>query len=277
MGGLQSVWHWLLAKDPALNFDQRLQRWVNVATAIGIVVSLVSGGIAGWIFSNPWIGVVIGLVFWVVLLNTFVALGRRAQPSTPSEPAASVEDTPQRTVDWRSQWFGIPTSEDARERLTQLMEKNERSASPDPLIKVLAENERLKTERKEARAEIERLKTENERLRAKIQQLDEDLKQRCRKLVAELSEFVDERAQGHPQKKTLWPNLKEATRYNTETMEQYNRRFGREVAILLDVLERRGHWSDPKERKKFENPRMAQNIRNLQALVQRLGVLCERL
>jgi phage host-nuclease inhibitor protein Gam len=288
MGRFGRLLDWATKSDAVVSWGERIGKvllWVLGGPLVtGIVL-----GVAGWLTQNPLYGVLIGLAAWAIAQVGFTVWAIRklavgtmpsAEPQPESatpQPPTPANDAPQLTANWKAYWFSIPTTEVARERLTASLAENEQSAFPNPLIKVLAENERLSTERDEARAETERLKTENERLSAKIQQLDEELKQRCQKLVDELAEFVDERAREHPQKKTWRPNLGEVIPYNKETVEQYSRRFGREVAILLDTLERRGCWSDATERKKFENPRMALSIQNLQALVQRLAVLCERL
>jgi hypothetical protein len=42
-------------------------------------------------------------------------------------------------------------------------------------------------------------------------------------------------------------------RYNQETKDQYDERFYRRVARLLDSIEPRG-WGEPEKRKKLESP-----------------------
>lgn len=54
-----------------------MARWVNSAAIVGFAVI---GGTwtVGWAFDLPWfVGLLIGLVVWVVALNAFVSLGRR--------------------------------------------------------------------------------------------------------------------------------------------------------------------------------------------------------
>jgi hypothetical protein len=82
-----------------LTFDQKLARWVNVAAAIGVVVTL-GGWVVGRALNLPWfVGLLVGLVVWVVILNGFVTLGRRASPAADStvSTAAQGEDNPRQS------------------------------------------------------------------------------------------------------------------------------------------------------------------------------------
>src|SRR3712207_6273448 len=89
----------MAALDSTLTWDQRLGRWANAGTVVGIVVAAIVWAV-GLIVSIPWwVGLLAGLVAWVVILNTFVALGRWSQPNAPvlastSEPE-SRDTTPQ--------------------------------------------------------------------------------------------------------------------------------------------------------------------------------------
>lgn len=166
--------------------------------------------------------------------------------------------TPRREVDWKSLWFGIPTEEDARERLKALAAENERLSTPHPLIDFLAEAERTRTqlriERDEAREEADALREELDEARqvsAGQERLpnDEELKRRSLELSEQLFHFLEDRANVKPETGTF---SKAKTRHDEETKKQYSRRFTGEVAALLSALERRG-WCTPEDHKRFES------------------------
>lgn len=92
MGRIQGLWDYLAARDPALNADRRISRWVNIGAA-GTIVNSVGGGIVGALLDYPWAGVAIGLALWFALLYAVVKLNPSSQLSTPS--AASTEPKPE--------------------------------------------------------------------------------------------------------------------------------------------------------------------------------------
>src|SRR5687767_12732184 len=93
MGRLRALFYWMAALDPALTWDERLGRWSDVATVVGVVVTAGVWAV-GWLFGIPWwVGLLAGLVAWVVVLNAFVALGRQATPAAEPMPASDSRQT----------------------------------------------------------------------------------------------------------------------------------------------------------------------------------------
>lgn len=220
--------------------------------------------------------------------------------SVASQPAPA-EHVPQQAVDWKTLRLGIPTTEDARDRLMKLAAENEQLTSPNPVVELLADNERarnqLRTERDEARAEIDTLKQELEEIRrTSVSQEsspgDEELKQRCLQLSGQLFRFLEDRGKEDPQNKPGWTvgnplssdpesrkRSQELVNYNNETMTQYSQLYGGEVGAVLEALERRG-WCDSEGRKKLEsqleNPLLSPTTR-IRQMAQRLAAFGHRL
>lgn len=89
MEHLKSAWNWILAADAALDADQKLSRWTNLAAAVSIVVSVI-----GWLLSLPGqVALLTGLVAWVALLNTVVARGRGEVRKAEATAAEELEQT----------------------------------------------------------------------------------------------------------------------------------------------------------------------------------------
>lgn len=119
---------------------------------------------------------------------------------------------------------------------------------------------------------------------------DEELRRRCCDLSEKLFEYFNERARQHPQvtmgplginpsvtdpearKRSGQEYFQETVRHNQETKSQYDEQFGREVARLLDALERR-EWSSPEERKKLEGFWVSPDER-VQRIAQHLDNIC---
>jgi hypothetical protein len=86
MGWLRDVLHWILALDRSITWDRRISRWANLTALVSVSVGVIVY-VGAWLLDYPSFGflaLLVGLVVWVVLLNGLLALGRRAQPSTPS-------------------------------------------------------------------------------------------------------------------------------------------------------------------------------------------------
>lgn len=294
MGRLKGAWDWLLAKDLALNFDQRLQRWVNVAAAVGVVVTVV-GWIVGWILDIPWsAGLLIGLVAWVVILNLFVAHGRRSQLGTSSEPTVQEQER-----------FEAELQQSERERdhlVTALQRSEERyealRAQKDALEKELEEARSAdKTGESTLEGEdplvvINRLIAERDALKEELAQTlahqesqpsDEELRQQSLDLSKELFQFLDERGQEDPQRtaplvdatdEEINVRSQEMIRHDQETMRLYKRQFGGKVMASFEKLKRRGWWNpenlEAEERERFEAPVHSSDI---ERIAQRLNAI----
>jgi hypothetical protein len=81
MGWLRGLWHYLTAKDPSLNADQRVSRWVNICAA-GTILTSLAGGIIGTLFDYPWAGVALGLAVWFAILFAVVTLRTHSHSRT---------------------------------------------------------------------------------------------------------------------------------------------------------------------------------------------------
>lgn len=219
---LRRLWFWLSAQDPALNLDQRMARWVNSAAIVGFAVT---GGtwMIGWALDLPWfVGLLIGLVVWVVALNAFVSIGRRRHNRQMA------------AITGGAGVLRVPTSEkfDKLQQEVQEMKADLRRSEQ--------ERERLAAERdtlKETKPELDR---PNDQLS------DDDLKERCRELAEDLHEFLEEyawdevaRAEGRD------ANLHyEIAHADQETMRLFRKRLEPRVMRMLAELKRRSWWKE---------------------------------
>lgn len=201
------------------------------------------------------------LVLWAIYRRRTESISPKVKPepeSTTRSHLVPADDGSQQTVDWKALRFGIPTTEDAQDALMRLLAENARATSPDPVIELLAESERIRdhltAERDEARAERDALKQElNEVKQAFDSQEDlpddEELKQRSSELSEELFRFLEERAEKAPRTGIF---SKEKRYHDGETRKQYGRQYSGEVTALLNALGRRG-WLTSEEQKKLRS------------------------
>jgi hypothetical protein len=248
------------------NVDYIREHW-------GSIISSFQTGFGNVVFML--VGVV--LILWAIFTQKPESQSDDDTSTPESEnadsPTGTADDSPQQ-VDWKALRFGIPTTQDARERLMLLAKANEHSASPDPFIQLLMENERLKTqlrtERDAARAEIDtREEGLNEARQASVRQKSlpshEEIKRRILQLREELFRFSEERSEEDPRNRPGWrlgnpfsedlesrKRAQEQKRFDDETWAQYRRQYEGELRDLLDSLEQRG-YCNPKERKEAEN------------------------
>lgn len=120
---------YVFALDPMLTTDQKLARWADIAALAGVPVTLITGAIGTWLFSHPWIGVVVGLGIWNLALSGLVAL-RRLQSSTLL--GSSAESKPENAA-------ARPTPSDIDSR--QAQDNEPTAAYADMAIAQLAEDE----------------------------------------------------------------------------------------------------------------------------------------
>jgi cell division septum initiation protein DivIVA len=177
MQRLQNLTHWLAGLDSVLTWDQRLGRWANVGTVAGIVVTAVVWGV-GWLFNIPWwVGLLLGLVAWVIVLNTLVALGRRATPATETTTA-----TPAHANNDPSPTPPQTEPQEVEQLRTKLTERDQRI---DELEQQLAANrppqhfntpvEVIETLTPAKAKEIEQQESENEELRTQLAEKDQKI------------------------------------------------------------------------------------------------------
>lgn len=257
---MRRLWEGAKAADTTLSLFDLALRVIGISTVLSSLATMVA-----WVAANFYTALVVGLVAWILIaVLLLVVMSYRRQ--IPAPVGAGQDSLAQQNASEQDR-LRAEIREQERERQQLISSAQQREAE----IKQLQEwNEQLASERDAFR---ERAEQATEVLQA--QPDDEELKQRCGKLVSELSEFANERAQGHPQKAQPL-SIRAALPYNTETQNRYEQRFGLETAIVLDGLEQRGHM-DAKEVKKYGNPSMAQTVENLQTLARRLAALCERL
>ncbi|QIN82808.1 hypothetical protein GBA63_09200 [Rubrobacter tropicus] len=232
---LRRFWFWLSAQDPALNLDQRMARWVNSAAMAGFAVT---GGtwIVGWAFDLPWfVGLLIGLVVWVVALNAFVSLGRRRH----NRQMAAL--TGGRGI------LRMPTSEKFDELRQEVQEMKA------DLRQSEQERERLEAE-KEARKD-----DTNSPVSQQEQPGREELKRDSRQMADDLRRFLKDNS----------------GRSESEVMELYRDRLLYKVAALLEELEEQGLYPPEKlesfEISANAYPRSPMAIEHLAATLGTLG------
>jgi hypothetical protein len=167
---LQRLWYWLTAQSPNLTFDQKLQRWVNVTAAIGVVVT-VGGWLVGWALNLPWfVGLLVGLAAWVVILNGFVTFGRRSAPAKDSTPS-----TVSRTEDDPSSSPPPTDPIEVKELKRRLADTQQQLTTAQQQIhKLQEEKKQLQDTLREAEQAPEDMAAENQRLREKLAKRDAD-------------------------------------------------------------------------------------------------------
>lgn len=176
-----------------------MARWVNSAAIVGFVVT---GGTwtAGWAFDLPWfVGLLVGLVVWIVALNAFVSIGRRRH----NRQMAAL--TGGRGI------LRVPTSEkfDELRREVQGMKADLRRSEQ--------ERERLEAEKEALREEAKPTVPQQE------QPGREELKRDCRQTADDLRRFLKDNSE----------------RPEDEVMELYRDRLLYKVSALLEELEER--------------------------------------
>lgn len=219
----------------------------------------VTGGTwtVGWAFDVPWfVGLLIGLVVWVVALNAFVSLGRRRH----NQQMAAL--TGGRGI------LRVPTAEKFNELRQEAQEMK-------------ADLQRSEHQRKRLAAERDALAKEASRETAQRtgQITDEELKRRCSEIADEMFHFLENRATDEAEKMGIQgvPDLMlEASRHEDETMRQYSQRFGSEAVALLEELEQRGWWKPgpyPRERTRLLEPA---NLLDVRRVAERLSAAGHR-
>jgi hypothetical protein len=117
------------------------------------------------------------------------------------------------------------------------------------------------------------------------QPIDENLKQRCGELSAEIREFyrrqrenLNERLQSEYMSSLYNDSAREQIRsdliegHDSFMVDQYSEQFGGRVSALCDDLEPHS-WCTPEDRKRFENPAGPPDVRYT---AQRLDAICSR-
>lgn len=241
MGWIKDAWYWVLAKDRSLDADQKLSRWTNLTAAVSVVVS-VAGWLIGLLFSVPWqLGLLSGLVAWVVLLNTVVTRGRGEVRKTEATAAEELEQVTAR----------LYKVEQERDELR-------------------AENERL-TDQSGEELKQRALQWSSELFRF-AQERDENAPpeatlQWSGGIWDALKESMAD------------PKTQERTNYDEETKRLYGERYGGDVGAVLDALQRR-EWLDPEKRKRLEedleNP-IVSPTQAIRQIAQRLAAIGKRL
>lgn len=200
--------------------------WVNTAAASGFVITVGTWAI-GWIFEVPWfVGLLLGLVAWVVILNGFVARSRRAlRPATG--PGGGV--------------IRIPTAESfdqLKEEVRQMQADLKQSEE---------QRERLAAER-DALAE-----GRNHAPVRRVDQLDHDELKNVALVVAEdLHQFLEDYAIDEADRaEAMGADFElDVMRADTETMREFRKRLKPRDMGLLAELKRRGWW----KQKDFDLP-----------------------
>lgn len=198
---ITNAWYWILAKDPSLDADQKLSRWTNLAAAAGFVVSVV-GWAVGLLLNIPWqLGLLSGLVAWVVLLNTVVSRGRGEVRKTE---ATATEELDQVTA-----------------RLYEVEQERDELRS---------ENERL-TDQSGEELKQRALQLSPELFRFAQDRDDNAPPEATLQMSGGFWEAIKEVATS--------PDTQARTDYDNETRRRYGELYGGDVGALLDALVQR--------------------------------------
>jgi hypothetical protein len=184
----QRVWRGAEATHTTLSLLDLALRVIGYSTALGGVIGAVT-----WALANPYIALVAGLAVWVglaVLLLVWMSWGRRVPATSGANQKGKVQ---QLTTEQDRLRGEIREQERERQQLISRAEQRE------------SEIGQLRERNKQLLAERHAFKERAEQATKALegQPNDEELKRRCDKLVHELSEFANERAQGHPQKRNV--------------------------------------------------------------------------
>lgn len=252
LGRIRRLWYWITAQDPTLTFDYRLARWVNVAAAIGILAT--SGGwVVGWTLNLPWfVGLLIGLVAWVLVLNGFVARGRRSlQRAAPSD---------------RGRTIRIPTAESFDQLKNEVRQmKIDLQQSEQQRAELAAERDALAQSAN--RTSVPR----HDRMS------DEDLRLRCLELAESLHDFLEDNALNEADRAEMIGTdfQVDVARADIRTMNQFRKDLKPAVMGTLVELKRRGWW-DPQNladevRESLERPAEPSDLTLIANLFEELG------
>lgn len=209
----------------------------------------VGGGLIGWLFDYPWVGVALALVVWVGALNL---VAKRAQAQRASIPTGG------RTI---------------------------RVAKAEAFEELREEVGRIRTELQQSEQERKRLEAEktasekaiSEPNRSYDQLRDEELRRVCLNTSEDLHQFLDDYALDDASRaEAIDADLGlEVAGSDIETMRQFRKLQKRRVKTLLIELQRRGWWNpehlDIEERESFHNPTHPEDVQAIAKYLEQVG------